>query len=55
MSYADRKAKGRPIVGFTLPQSTIDLLGRLAKRLKLSRSAVVDLAICELGKRHHGA
>ena len=51
LSYAVRKAKGRPIVGFSLPQSCVDEIGRLAERLKMSKSAVVDIAVSELGKR----
>lgn len=50
-SYADRAARGRPNVTFSLPSETVELLTKLAGHHNLSRSAVVDLAIRELGKK----
>ena len=50
-SYADRVAKGRPNVTFSLPAETIEILKKLAARRGLSRSAVVDLAVRELAER----
>lgn len=50
-SYAERAAKGRPNVTFSLPSETVEILIRLAGHHNLSRSAVVDLAIRELGKK----
>ena len=50
-SYADRVAKGRPNVTFSLPAPTIAILVELATRCGLSRSAVVDLAVRELAKQ----
>jgi hypothetical protein len=52
-SYAERAAKGRPNVTLSMSTSTSDLLSRLAESYKLSRSAVVELALRELEKRHH--
>jgi metal-responsive CopG/Arc/MetJ family transcriptional regulator len=52
MSYAERKKNGRPTVTFSLPETTVDEIERIAERLKLNRSAVVDLAVRELGKRY---
>lgn len=49
-SYADRVAKGRPNVTFSLPAEAIAILVELAERRGLSRSAVVDLAVRELDK-----
>lgn len=50
-SYAERAAKGRPNVTFSLPEDTVILLRELAEHHNLSRSAVVDLAIRELSKK----
>ena len=50
-SYAERLAAGRPNVTFSLPVDTVAMLARLAEYHKLSRSAVVDLAIRELEKK----
>ena len=50
-SYADRVAKGRPNVTFSLPAEAVEILVELAERRGLSRSAVVDLAVRELAKR----
>ncbi len=40
-SYAERKAKGRPIAAFTLPAETLEALERLAAARGLSKSALV--------------
>jgi hypothetical protein len=51
ISYADRKASGRPNVTYILPEETVAQIVRMAGRLNLSRSAVVDLAVRELAKK----
>ena len=50
-TYAERIAKGRPNVTLSMSAGTRTLLGRLAKRLNLSLSAIVDLAIHEFEKK----
>jgi len=50
-TYAERKARGRPNVVFSLPIETVQEIKRMADRLNLSRSAIVDLAVRELGKK----
>lgn len=50
-SYQERLAAGRPTATFSLPTETLDLLVELANHHKLSKSAVVDLAIRELAKK----
>ena len=47
-TYAERVAKGRPNVTFSLPQETVDLLTRLAAHTGLSRSQVVARALAEM-------
>ena len=51
-SYAERLAKGRPNVTFSMSTETRTLLARLAKRLNLSLSATVEHALKELGKKY---
>lgn len=52
-SYKSRSTGGRPIVSFTIADDTLVILHRLADEvLRMNRSAVVELAIRELGKRH---
>jgi hypothetical protein len=50
-SYAERAAKGRPNVTFSMSDDTRELLVQLAEQLRLSRSAVVELALRELAKK----
>lgn len=50
-TYEERLAGGRPNVTFSLPLSAVEALSRLAEHYKLSRSAVVALAITELEKK----
>lgn len=52
LTYQQRKAKGRPIVGFSLPQATVDMITRLAERLGKNRSEVVDDAIRRMAKAY---
>lgn len=51
-TYAERKARGRPLSTFSLSSETKIILNELAETLKLSRSAVVELAVRELQKKH---
>ena len=51
-TYAERKARGRPLSTFTLSNETKAMLEELAERLHLSRSAVVELAVRELQKKY---
>ncbi|HVJ92315.1 MAG TPA: ribbon-helix-helix protein, CopG family [Labilithrix sp.] len=50
-SYAERAAKGRPLVSFTLSFETKEIIQQLADHYNLSRSAVVELAVRELQKK----
>lgn len=48
--YAERKKRGRPIVGFSLPQDVVDTITRLTQRMGLNRSEVVEQAVRRLAK-----
>jgi hypothetical protein len=50
-TYAQRAAAGRPNVTLSLTSEVVALLAELAEHLRLSRSAVVDLALRELAKK----
>lgn len=52
MTYAERKARGRPQMTFSLSNETRELLDSLSARLELSRSAVIELAVRELQKKY---
>lgn len=49
-SYAERMAKGRPNMTFSLPLETAVTLAELAEHYELSNSATVVLAIEKLRK-----
>lgn len=51
-TYAERKAKGRPISSFTVSEEARTILSSLAARLELSKSAVIELAVRELQKKY---
>lgn len=50
-TYADRVAKGRPNVTFSMATDVSELISKLAARLNLSRSAVVEQAVRDLSKK----
>jgi predicted transcriptional regulator len=45
MTYAERKAAGRPLVTITMTTDTKELLDELADRLGMSRAAVIEEAL----------
>lgn len=51
-TYAERKAKGRGISSFTLSDECKNIIEGLAFNLRLSKSAVVELAVRELLKKY---
>jgi hypothetical protein len=51
-SYAERRDAGRPIVNFSLSSEVDALIDRLAVERKMSRSALVELAVRLLGADH---